>query len=317
MKSLRICVSCPAPPRSRTGNRTTALRWQSIFRELGHNPTIRLPEDSPAHHCDLLVALHATKSSDAIVRASANRVPVVLALTGTDLYADEGRDLSACSMELADRLVVLQSLATKTVARRFRRKIHTIHQSITQLKIDRPRKPKQLRLLVAGHLRDVKDPMRAEHAVRRLPDDSKIVVEHFGAVLEPKYRKLVQQATKENPRYRHFGEVSRGELRRRLATCWMLVLSSKLEGGANVLSEAIVQQTPVLASRIDGSVGLLGEGYEGYFDVGATKELRELLTRCEREPKFYAKLRAQVKKRSTLFQPKLERSAWKKLLAEL
>ena len=295
------------------------MRWQAIFRELGHKPTIRLPEHSPARSCDLLVALHARKSADAICRAKdpKSEIPVVLALTGTDLYSDKSQDVTDRSVELADRLVVLQTLAARAVPRKHVRKVRTIHQSILRLNVARPSKPKQLRVLVAGHLRDVKDPMRTEHASRRLPADSKIIVEHFGSVLEPKYAKLVKQATKQNARYRHYGEISRGELRRRLAKCWMLVLSSKLEGGANVLSEAIVQNTPVLASRIDGSVGLLGESYEGYFDVGNTNELRDLLNRCEREPKFYAKLVSQVKKQSKLFQPKLERQAWKKLLAEL
>jgi len=319
MNPLRICISCPASPGSRTGNRITALRWQAIFRGLGHRPTIRTPQDAPSRDCDLLVALHARKSADAIRRSknSKNEIPVVLALTGTDLYSKKNRGLTDRSIKTADRIVVLQSLASRAVPRRYVRKLRTIHQSIKPLNVTRPSTPNQLRVLVAGHLRDVKDPMRAEQAARRLPPDSKIVVEHFGSILEPKYAKLVKHATKQNARYRHYGEISRWELRRRLAKCWMMVLSSKLEGGANVLSEAIVQHTPVLVSRIDGSVGLLGESYEGYYEVGNTKQLRHLLNRCEREPKFYAKLVSQVKKQSKLFLPKQERQAWRKLLAEL
>ena len=118
-------------------------------------------------------------------------------------------------------------------------------------------------------------------------------------------------------RYRWHGEVSRSELKRRLATCWLMVLSSKMEGGANVLSEAIVHYTPVLASRIPGSIGLLGDDYEGYYDFADTRQLRELLIRCEQEPTVYHRLQQQVANRAPLFTPEAEKLAWKKLLSEL
>ena len=53
-----------------------------------------------------------------------------------------------------------------------------------------------------------------------------------------------------------------------------MVLSSLSEGGANVVSEAVAAGVPVLASRIDGSVGLLGRDYPGYFPVADTAALR-------------------------------------------
>lgn len=320
----RICIACPVRPGTHNGNRITALRWQSIFRALGHRPSIRTSDSllnatSNRQFGDLLVALHARKSADAILRSKTDDPsrPVVLALTGTDLYGDSDHPLTQRSMELADRIVVLQSLAIESLPKRFQKKTTTIHQSIRPVRTARPKNPRQLRVLVAGHLRDVKDPMRAELAVRSLPNSSRIVVHHFGAILQPKFAAATERANRENTRYRYFGPVPHGELRQRLAECWMLVLSSKLEGGANVLSEAIVQKTPVLASRIDGSEGLLGKDYLGFFEVGKTKQLRDLLKRAEQELSFYNELVSQVASRAKIFCPDLEQAAWKTLLREL
>ena len=120
-----------------------------------------------------------------------------------------------------------------------------------------------------------------------------------------------------NPRYRWLGEQPRWQARRLLARSHVMVLSSRLEGGANVVSEAAVASVPILASRIPGSVGLLGEKYPGYFAVGATSELRELLLRAESDPKFLSGLSKSVAAVRHLFRPAAERKAWKELLREL
>ena len=106
---MRIVLACPAPPRSRSGNRVTALRWARILADLGHRPAIVQEYDGAP--CDLLVALHARRSHDAVLRfrAARPRGPLVVALTGTDLYRDIRTSARARrSLELADRLIVLQ-----------------------------------------------------------------------------------------------------------------------------------------------------------------------------------------------------------------
>jgi glycosyltransferase involved in cell wall biosynthesis len=95
------------------------------------------------------------------------------------------------------------------------------------------------------------------------------------------------------------------------------VLSSRLEGGANILSEAIVTSVPVVASRIPGTVGILGNPYSGYFNVGDTRELTRLLIRAETEPDFLALLRSQGTRLVNLFEPARERKAWEDLLVEI
>jgi putative glycosyltransferase (TIGR04348 family) len=313
-KSIRIV--CPAKPGTRRGNRVTALRWQTIFRNLGHRPRIVNHLDGDY---DILVALHAFRSADAVALSKKTHPgrPIVVAITGTDLYRDIARAATQNSLMLADRIVVLQPSAIDDLPEQFRDKTRVIYQSVQRLKTARPRCPLIRQVIVAGHIRSVKDPFRAAMAVRQLPSESKIQVCHYGNAMTASMKQTAETESKKNERYHWYGDIPRGELRRRVARCWMMVLSSKMEGGANVLSEAIVNHTPLLASRISGSIGLLGVDYEGYFDVGNTGQLRELLLQCERDPSFYNRLQKQVAKRAPLFLPADERRAWKDLLTEL
>ena len=126
---------------------------------------------------------------------------------------------------------------------------------------------------------------------------------------------LAEQAR--NARYRWLGPLSRARTRRLIAQSNVLVLSSRMEGGANVISEAIVDHTPVLASCIPGSIGLLGADYPGFYPFGDTAALRSLLERAETERAFYKDLIARCANLAPLFQPERERKAWQRLLSEL
>jgi glycosyltransferase involved in cell wall biosynthesis len=95
------------------------------------------------------------------------------------------------------------------------------------------------------------------------------------------------------------------------------VLSSLSEGGANVISEAVAAGLPVLASRIDGSVGLLGRDYPGYVPVGDTAALARLLRRLETNPDFLARLQRAIERRALLFRPAREKAAWQALIREI
>jgi glycosyltransferase involved in cell wall biosynthesis len=109
----------------------------------------------------------------------------------------------------------------------------------------------------------------------------------------------------------------RGEALAVLARSRLLVLTSRSEGGANVVTEAIAAGVPVISTRIDGSVGILGDDYPGYFAVGDARELAALLRRCEDDPAFLADLKARVLALQPLVDPALERASWRELLGEL
>lgn len=91
-----------------------------------------------------------------------------------------------------------------------------------------------------------------------------------------------------------------------------MVISSRLEGGANTVSEAVACGVPVLASRVDGNVGLLGENYPGYFPYGDTVALANLLLHAERDKKFYRSLKPRLD-----VSPRTEMNSWEKLFLEI
>jgi putative glycosyltransferase (TIGR04348 family) len=268
-----------------------------------------------------MIALHAWRSAGSIraFRAAYPDRPLIVALSGTDIYGTAGREagLVLDSIASADRLVALQDLAARRVPAEHRWKIRVIHQSAQPLR--RPARAKTVARTVAviGHLRRVKDPFRAAKAACLLPPSSKIRIEHLGAAETVCWAARARAEMKRNPRYIWRGDRPRGEVQALLARADAVVLSSRSEGGANVISEAAAANIPVLASRIDGSVGLLGRNYPGYFPVGSTRALARLLHRIEAEPGFYTQLRRAIARRAYLFQPAREKAAWAALIAEV
>jgi len=315
---FRIQIACPASPGSKSGNRVTALRWARILRESGCR--VRVSAACAFDRADLLIALHARRSAR-IVRAfrrqRGNR-PLVLALTGTDLYRDLPGSASARgSVALADRLVVLHGLAARRLPRSVRSRVRVIHQSVRPMAKTPVRRGATFDVCVIGHLRSVKDPFRAALAVRGLGADSAIRVLHIGEALDARFAQRARAEQCRNARYRWLGVRSRPETLRRLARSRLMVISSRMEGGANVIGEAATLGVPILASRIDGNVGLLGADHPGLFTPGGTDELRALLVRAESDAAFISSLRRASRRIAPLFKPQRERRAWRSLLSEL
>jgi glycosyltransferase involved in cell wall biosynthesis len=111
--------------------------------------------------------------------------------------------------------------------------------------------------------------------------------------------------------------MSRRRTLRLLSSSQLCAISSRMEGGANVLSEAIVAGVPVLVSRIAGNVGILGDNYPGLFPAGDTREVTKLMLRAESDRKFLGKLQHDVRRLAPLCNPKREQDAWSRLLAKL
>lgn len=268
-----------------------------------------------------MIALHAWRSSNSIreFRARFPERPLIVALSGTDIYDYVDRDPAPTlhSLACADRLVALQELARRRVPAQFRRKVRIVHQSAPRLRPLRPLTTRSFDIAVIGHLRQVKDPFRAAKAAHRLPTTSRIRIVHLGAAETPRWAAMAQAEMKANPRYIWRGDRPHADVRRLLGRARAMVLSSLSEGGANVISEAVAAGVPVLASRIDGSVGLLGRDYPGYFPVGDTAALMRLLNRIETSQDFPARLRRAIARRAHLFRPAREKAAWKELIREV
>ena len=305
----RILIVTPAPKGSRKGNRVTASRWSRLLKASGHN--VRITEEFIDQRCDVLVVFHARKSAQSIDRCfqKSPGVPIVLLLTGTDLYGDIHRSKSAAaSLEKANRLVLLQSDGIHELPRRLHSQVRVVIQSAAPPKHPPQQLKRCFEVCVSGHLRPVKDPFRAALAARQLPADSKIQITHIGSALTPAMQRRAIAEMARNDRYKWLGEVSNAKARRLLTRSQLLVLSSKLEGGANVISEAVACGVPILASKISGSIGLLGEDYPGYFEVGATRQLADLMNRCELDADFFERLRTRIKKLAPRFTPDCEQA---------
>lgn len=315
---MRIFVVTPAPPRSHNGNRITALRWQRLLSRLGHQ--VEVGERWDGQDCDVLVALHARRSADSVARYRAERprAPLVVALTGTDVYRDLATSPEAQrSVEAGDRLVVLQALAVEELPPAARGRARVIHQSVEPPQAARTPSPGRFGVVVLAHLRDVKDPFLAAEAAGLLPEDSRVAVTHLGAALEDGMAERARAEAATNARYAWLGDVDRDEALSLLAGAELLVLTSKLEGGANAVSEALACGVPVIASDIPGSVGLLGADYPGYFPAGDAGALAAALRRAETDAAFYAELATRCAKLSGLVDPAEEQARWASLLAEL
>lgn len=327
---MRIRLITPAPAGSRKGNRVTALRWARILRELGHRVTIE--QEYTGGSCDLMLALHARRSASAIDRFSREHPgrPLLVALTGTDLYDDiHTSEQAQQSLELATRLILLQPMGIRELPEPLRPKAEVIYQSATAPRrrgrtvetkvVPRPGRPARdaFDVCVLGHLRAVKDPFRTAMAARLLPTVSRVRVLHVGSALSDEMAEQARAEAASNPRYRWLGELPRWQALRVLARSRLLVLTSRMEGGANAISEALAASVPILASQISGSIGLLGSGYPGYFPVGDTRHLASLLQRAETDPEYYETLCTWCARLAPLVDPARERRSWEALLQKL
>ena len=320
---MHIGIITPAAVKSLNGNRATALRWANFLRQPGHQVTISVDWDGTAY--DLMIALHAWRSAESIAafKQQYPQRPLILAMTGTDLYRfmQSHPETTLASINAADRLVTLHRLATRALPETCHHKVKVIHQSASPLpwQASRPakRSVKHFDICIVGHLREEKDSMRAAFAVRNLPASSRIRLLHFGKAHNDEWAKYAEEEMKTNPRYHWFGEVPHWKIRQAYGRCHLMVLPSIMEGGANVISEATVAGLPVIASDIDGSVGLLGENYAGYFPVQDTDALRSLLLKAETEPDFIQTLEQQCKQRAALFTVEAEKQGWVDLLVDM
>jgi putative glycosyltransferase (TIGR04348 family) len=309
-----ICIISPALAAANNGNWQTAKRWQKMLSNHYH-VEIMLQWDGRSF--DAMLALHARRSADSIAQWAA-KFPdklIVLALTGTDLYRDIAVDpLAQQSLKLAHCLVVLQDMAPKSLSAEFQSKCQVIFQS-TPRRQPVLKTTQKLRALMVGHLRAEKSPETYFAAARSLAHRPDIVLDHIGAPLDAELGKLARQLALDVPTYRYLGEQTHEQTRARIARAHVLVHPSRMEGGAHVVMEAVMSGTPVLASRIDGNVGMLGVDYDGYFPLGDVQALANMLLRCKNEPHFFDHLNKQCTQRTPLFEPLAEKTALLRIFA--
>ena len=315
---MHIMLITPAPPRSRAGNRATAARWAFMLRALGHRVDVAV--DYAGQRVDMMIALHAWRSAAAIRKFSESfpDQPLIVAITGTDAYRfiHSHAETTLQSIRLADHLVGLHDLIANALPPDQRNKMNVIYQSAKPVTKRDPYR-RFFHVSVLGHLREEKDPMRPALAVRKLPASSRIQVHHYGKAHTPEWGERAHAEMAINPRYVWHGEIPHYRVRRIYQRTHVLVLPSRMEGGANVISEAVVAGVPVIASDIEGSVGLLGPDYPGYYPVENEKALSQVLLKAESDPQFYRSLETACRAKQSLFTPQNELDGWRNLLKKL
>ncbi|WP_323750963.1 selenoneine biosynthesis selenosugar synthase SenB [Marinobacter sp.] len=316
---MKLIINTPAGPDSKAGNRATAVRWQRLLQESGHQVTIET--EYQGAQCDVFIGLHAWRSAAAIkaFKRAWPDTPLIVVLTGTDIYHHQHAYPEATyeSMDLADLLIGLHDRVGQDIPERYESKLLTLRQSA-----DRPEsiggsrlEPGQFHICVLGHLRDEKDSLRAAIASHHLPEDSNIIVSCAGKPHSDAWRELALQESRSNPRFHWLGELNASELGTLVAVSSVMVISSVMEGGANVISEACRAELPILASDIPGNRGLLGDDYPGYFPVKDDRALADLMARAENDEEFLAALKKKVVKLAETFEPEQERQSLEKALA--
>jgi len=310
----RVIIVSPALKKANNGNWRTAHRWSQFLRARCHVEIAsdwRVDEDRRRDAC-WLIALHAGRSASAVQRfadAHPSR-PLIVVLTGTDLYRDLHIDAAARrSLDLATQLVVLQEAGLDELQPEHRAKCRVIYQSARALPPGTPNRH-TFDVIMVGHLRPEKDPQTPMRALAGLPDDSAVRLIHIGEALDEDLLRAAREL-QDHPwpsirRYRWLGGRAHGETRQRIRRARALVISSTMEGGANVIVEAVTSGVPVIASRISGNVGMLGRDYDGYFAVGDVGGLSALLTRASADESFLNHLRQQCAQRAPLFAPARE-----------
>lgn len=326
--AMQIRLVIPTPPASYSGNQATADRWAHILGRLGHRVQIAHP-DSPWSEPppDVVIALHARKSEPAVWAARQHRppVPVVLALTGTDLYPDlDSAGVNQQVLQAAAALVVLQARGLDQLPAQIRNRAYVIYQSATTMQRPGPdagagrwTRSGHFDVAMLAHLRPVKDPGVVWRAVRLLPNSSRVMVWHAGTQLDSDLASTAREQTATNPRYTWLGELSHDAALELLASCRLLVHPSVHEGGANVVSEALTAGIPIVATRIPGTEGILGPDYPGYFPTGDARSLADLLTHAENDPAYLSALQCAGAGGHDLVTADQEEHAWQQLLADL
>jgi len=323
LRKIQVVIVTPAFADANNGNWRTAERWRRFLAPLNQTRLVKTWPDRAATQDNLMIALHARRSASSIAawRERHGSASLAVVLTGTDLYCDILGDSSAQhSLALAGTLVALQERGPLALPAEYRAKTRVIFQSAA------PRMPlsktgRHLRALMVGHLRQEKSPATLFAAARTIAAAEGILIDHVGGAQDSALADEAQAVMAVCPHYRWLGNRPHEETRRRIQRAHVLVHCSQIEGGAHVILEAATSGTPVLASRIDGNLGLLGADYGGYFAWGDAAALVRLLRDCratqaDPEGRLHL-LAAQGAARTPLFAPAVERMAVRQLAADL
>lgn len=319
---MKVLVTTPYARDSLQGNTVTAVRVVSILLEAGLDAAV-ISNDDQVGYADVMIALHARKSvhfiDDFLVLNPAGKV--IVYLTGTDLYHDipNGCEICERSMRLADALVVSQDASLHSVPNKYLEKVAVVPNSI-QLPdaVSEGNMESAPNLFtVIGHLRAVKQPFMAVESMQLLDDSVGVKLVMLGDEVDVGSGDIARSWQEKDSRFQWLGGVEYLQALQWMGRSVATINTSLIEGGANSVGESIMLGVPVLASKIEGNVGMLGEDYAGYFSAESHQELAEIMERVIEEADFLAMLRAQVRVRQEKFSRENEKQDWMKVIQKL
>ncbi|SHI40392.1 Glycosyltransferase involved in cell wall bisynthesis [Rubritalea squalenifaciens DSM 18772] len=308
---MQILITSPYPLDSPKGNSITALRIERLLKQAGHQASAvhgTLPTGA-----DAMIALHATKTYplSAAFKQQHPGKPLILYLTGTDLYRDLLERKPDClnAMELADILVVSQPASLSSIPEQYQQKSRVVRASIVIPKLEDVSPPPQPSFALVAHLRPVKNPFLLNRALEQL-GGLPLHAYTLGSALDEKMIEEAHSWQAKDPRFRWLDNVPYPQALSWISQVTATINSSHLEGGANAVGESILLGTPVLASKIEGNLGMLGDDYAGYFTPDDPGSLATIIRRVIEEPEFLQLLRQQIHTRQTCFSPAIETQGW-------
>lgn len=317
-----VLIHSPFPRQDSQGNSATADRLKNLLQ--GEGLSVQMEEEwFSGCEARCLVALNARRSVGAVeeFRDAYPDGRVVIVLTGTDINHPDARDENSetyRSMRDADALVVLHEASLGSVPSAFHPKCQIIYPSVFLPSgvIREPRDDGVFEVVMAGNVRAEKNLPVVVDACRLLPEDLNVVVRVYGDA-EGELAQMLMAATASPLPFQWKGKLSHRDMMDRLAQADLLLNSSTQEGGANAVCEAVSMGLPVLASRISGNMGMLGDDYLGYFGSDDARELADQLLRCATVFPFYKRLGEAVEQRAPLFLTEVESQRWSALIREL
>ncbi len=311
----------PMPLTSGKGNAVSALRIAGLLQKAGVDAQA---VDVPPVEASVLVLLNAWRS--AAVGLDFHRrhpdAPLVVVLTGTDIFPEfPSHPEVITALDAATAIVAWHSESAAQLPSHYRHKTRVIFKSAPDAPGELPVRSYpvegRLTVLVAAHLREIKDPFRCAAAVELLPAESRIVIHHAGEALNAAMDQAAGEWMRRTPRWLWLGGIHRDSLWREMQGAFLTVNSSFAEGGANAVIESLVCGVPVLASDIPGNTGLLGRVWPGLYPPGDTAALAALFERCETSPSFYTELLDRTRTLAAQFRPDAEQQCWLDLLESI
>lgn len=315
---MDILILCPIINALETGLYTTARRWETIFRQLGHNVRIASPSDAVTE-TDILVALNPVRCSSYLEDLPLSETPLIVVLTGTDIYNELKKKPNFYRhLESARVLIGLHPGITEEVPERYRSKLRVIVQSAPNQKSRPQNNILYGQAIFIANLRYFKRPMTVFAAACALNENVNINITHIGDIVDDEYHFWSQpEFHKTVPRYNWLGAKTREDTASALASSDVMLIASSTEGGSNVQSEAISAGVPIISSRNRCVESLLGSDYPGLFDTDNHHQLACLIEKFFVDHSFRELLKSNVSRASYQFSYDLEVEKWKNVIQEI